>query len=557
MAASNAKSLLDKILTAANITSTTSSTPRTTVEDQQPEEKSTVIIIVGIFLSIIVVILIAVVVFLWWKRLLCCHEVNLSKPSILAQFAMFKCCAKCFCQRNQDQTTDEDCQWRSREGNSARSKGANRSRNDNSSGFQHPVFYLDSGDSTDTESVHASRRHRQRAKLDPNSELQRKSKLHNEKLPSFSALDRSKRPRLRKKEDSFGTEGDGISLVLEPLTFETFRSYSPPLAVIAPLSNSNTEYRSPHRDGVSSRSSLPSVIEDSKQQCEFTVVDPSLSSKSKQNSSGVTNGGKSVPLLYLIKAYSEDTNDSESLEGCVNEGYSVGDVDEELATSHSAYSSEAEELPSQHPHVHRSTLPRREKHKARPPQRPATLQLPDPCLHNSWSSLNSTSTLPEESLHSEAADDTSETVSHTQDSIPSSKGAPDMRTLNGDCRDQRCKHSDNTDNTLKVVTDEKTKELHEDSDSTPKGKKTPPQKPKRKNPPSNVSTVESREAIVSALMTSNGTVTSSEHARQKGDSIERGDETRVENGLLPPPFSFKDIEFADFDDFDEVNGSLV
>ena len=73
------------------------------------------------------------------------------------------------------------------------------------------------------------------AKLDPNSQLQRKSKLHNEKLPSFSALDRTKRPSAR-REDSDAIGGDNTSLVFEPLTFDTFRSNSPPLAVIAPLS---------------------------------------------------------------------------------------------------------------------------------------------------------------------------------------------------------------------------------------------------------------------------------------------------------------------------------
>nr|KAG5689698.1 hypothetical protein BaRGS_006323 [Batillaria attramentaria] len=91
-----------------------------------------------------------------------------------------------------------------------------------------------------------------RGRLDPNSQLQRQSKLHNEKLPSFSALDRSRKPRVM-RDDTLVDYGDD-GMMYQPLSFDTFRSSSPPLAVIRPtpklgVSTLHTPKQDPLDDG--------------------------------------------------------------------------------------------------------------------------------------------------------------------------------------------------------------------------------------------------------------------------------------------------------------------
>ncbi|KAK7473823.1 hypothetical protein BaRGS_00034930 [Batillaria attramentaria] len=138
--------------------------------------------------------------------------------------------------------------------------------------YRPPVFFLHSADSSDGDSVPARQRNGDgtfgngvpngtrdaegllaaRGRLDPNSQLQRQSKLHNEKLPSFSALDRSRKPRVM-RDDTLVDYGDD-GMVYQPLSFDTFRSSSPPLAVIRPtpklgVSTLHTPKQDPLDDG--------------------------------------------------------------------------------------------------------------------------------------------------------------------------------------------------------------------------------------------------------------------------------------------------------------------
>lgn len=105
----------------------------------------------------------------------------------------------------------------------------------------HPVFYIDSGESTDVDTLQRGCEPRHlsenrdnkresdlvKGRLDPNSELQRKAKM-----PSFSALDRARRQRLRKTEAFDYDDDDGVT---NP-AFDATRASLPTVAIITPLS---------------------------------------------------------------------------------------------------------------------------------------------------------------------------------------------------------------------------------------------------------------------------------------------------------------------------------
>ena len=562
---------------------------------------------------------------------------------------MFSCCVRHFRPQRQDQTAaDNDCRWKTttgperkgnrRRGNPRGDTGTLSSDSDCPGGLRPPIFYLDSGDSTDTDAptrasvlIRQSSRNNSgsdaaavingamtsHSRLDPNSQLQRKSKLHNEKLPIFSALDRTKRPRARRKgegEDSGavyvgvamaagGGCGGGASpvLVYEPLTFETFRSSSPPLAVIAPLSKpAPSLHRHGHNNGhvakagreVSSlqkphsdaHGNTPGRTETTCSRTDDAERRRSIPSKDNNN---LPEGGRRTTVINnkLVGRHQSSVSSKDRVrfqgKGRVNEGYSSGEEEEEEEEEEVVVvadtspckvpSSRASDVPlTDSPALHGGkTGGRRAQNR-----RPTTLQLPPlPDAGSSFSSRNSASTLPNETSYTGGEDSAVDT-----DAISLQAQNP-----NGS-RSGQGGDSDNPESHLRQHTNSPPKPSSLDNsrlvgksienthgardDLTPENvstgrKKIPPKKPKRRNPPSNVSSVASCKAIESCLASKEAVeprgVSSSESERHSDVDTRNAscDKARPEKGLLTPPHSFLDHVYAGFDSFDEVNGSLV
>ena len=469
---------------------------------------------------------------------------------------MFTCCVRHFRPKRQDETADNDCRWRRRDRNGSHPRADNHESDDNPGGLRPPIFYLDSGDSTDTDAPNPLRTSRETrgknsnvytavtspAKLDPNSQLQRKSKLHNEKLPSFSALDRSKRPRAR-REDSGAVDGDNTSLVFEPLTFETFRSSSPPLAVIAPLSKSKSHQ---HRNGVGALGPTLNAAHKVEQGSDTPRPETNTCSQTDERRSGALKESLKAKNCTVVRhqiSISKDGGVHFRDRSRINEGYSS---DDKVFTSPSSVPSKVE-------------IPTSSPHKTGVKKRPTTLQLPLPNYSRSCSSRNSALTFTDEASNTESTED-SDALTLTENPKSSREGADDSDTAQHHLQLPNTVNPCSLDKCLVVNANEDTNGADHSPGKLSTGGKIPPKKPKRKNPPSNASSVASRTAITSCLESNRERGVSSSESDRHSDVETQNvslDRTRLGKELLTPPHSFLDHVYAGFDSFDEVNGSLV
>ena len=321
---------------------------------------------------------------------------------------MFSCCVRHFRPKQEDHTADNDCRWKAGARTGTFSRGDHHESDDYPGGLRPPIFYLDSGDSTDTDAPNPLRTIRQarrndcdvnttmtsQAKLDPNSQLQRKSKLHNEKLPSFSALDRTKRPRAR-REDSDAIGGDNTSLVFEPLTFDTFRSNSPPLAVIAPLSKPKSHVQNNGPAALGPKMYAPREAEHGSR---TNSADPGTETCSQTNARPVTllkRSLKGVNCELVTHQICEKPGGGGHRQdkSRINEGYSS---DEKPFASQTSLPSNGDR---------KVAIPTSPARKTKVRKRPTTLQLPSSNRSSSFPSRNSASTFEDGTSDTDSAVD--------------------------------------------------------------------------------------------------------------------------------------------------------
>ncbi|KAL8625839.1 hypothetical protein ACOMHN_012431 [Nucella lapillus] len=472
---------------------------------------------------------------------------------------MFSCCWRKPRSRNSEDATDNDCRWRKGDKHRAYSRGGHSGAVKDLSGPP-PVFYIDSGYSTNTDSNVDTVMTTSAAKLDPNSQLQRKSKLHNEKLPSFSALDRTKRPRMR-REDAV-VEADNSSVVWEPLTFETFRSSSPPLAVIAPLSEARTH--------------LPNGSQ--KDLADSADCHRGSNTKSRTNGgeNDICKDSQPLPKLTHRISIAKDGAVTFQCKGVINEGY-CPDRDQVVSDNDGLSDQEAS---------------RTCKGSNPETQAPNSLYLPDP-VHGSFSSLSSSASVfsdDESSCVESGVDPDSLSQSQTHTQVPPVKDQ-DFVTLRTEtstndsslqvpdsCYTQHRAFGENscaarninytTGGETSLFNDGEKRTVLESIPETPSiVKRVPPKKPKRKNPPSNASTAASCDAIMKCLtskeeqtVSSSSSSSSSDPKRHSDVGLRHGgdDVAEMDDVVLMPPEPFMDDhDYAEFGSFDEVNGSLV
>ena len=454
---------------------------------------------------------------------------------------MFTCCARYFRTKDLEDNEDNDYRWKT----GTKTAGYSKRHGSNSSNSRPPIFYIDSGESTDTDAANPlqttwhggksdlTNRTTSDAKLDPNSQLQRKSKLHNEKLPSFSALDRTKRPRTRREEAINDTDSSCAVTVYEPLTFETFRSNTPPLAVIAPLSKANSPTHSFVTD-------TRCTVDHYKPGQLKVVPDIHAVPQAEERSPGY-HGCGSYP--------NSTTGEGEDfyLHGRINEAYYSSDED---VSNTPRFSS------SPHGTVTTSQI------QTRFAKRPTTLQLPlSKTANSSFSSRHSWSTFPAETSSCVDTVTNSDVISMTVTPEPDDSLGIETEQNKYNrkvCSDEKSSLSHSANRAFLSNDEQVISRIHPDSPVTLK--KIPPKKPKRKNPPSNVSTAASRDAIAACLTSRAVSSQSPERHSDVNSScpadLEDGD-VEVQGVLLTPPRSFMDQDYAGFDSFDEVNGSLV
>ncbi|XP_076454750.1 uncharacterized protein LOC143289599 [Babylonia areolata] len=524
---------------------------------------------------------------------------------------MFSCCVRHPRSPDAEDAADRDCRWRKGENyNRAFSQGDKHGSEDfPPPGHQPPVvFFIDSGESTNPDSPvhggHARHLHHPRsrvsdgaagdtmlmtsgARLDPNSRLQRTSRLHNEKLPSFSALDRTKRPRMR-REDAI-TEGDSSSLVVyEPLTFETFRSSSPPLAVIAPLAKAKVH---PHgnpslgqKETHSPRDHHTPQLKQADWEADQKASDSALQARltlEKVSNIPPENSSPPLPKVTHPISISKDGAVNFRCKGLVNRGFSP---DERLSDSErNGFSTEEGEEEEEEGDSKSFAEPSGGVPKTA--RRPTTLPLPNLGRHSPLSFTSSAaSVFTEESSFVESAVD-SDTLSQTQTHKQLADNAEESGALHSEhhsdsrslqvpdslpCRKPRV--LDDYNRTARddansaepydrsQVTTRGTKKqtsLEPIPETSPMRQKIPPKKPKRKNPPSNASTATSRDAISLCLTSEEAHGVTSSDPESHGDVELRHDGDDVLDVVLTPPEPFKDQDYAGFDSFDEFNGSLV
>lgn len=64
---------------------------------------------------------------------------------------VFSCCVRHFRPKQEDHTADNDCRWKAGARTGTFSRGDHHESDDYPGGLRPPIFYLDSGDSTDTD----------------------------------------------------------------------------------------------------------------------------------------------------------------------------------------------------------------------------------------------------------------------------------------------------------------------------------------------------------------------------------------------------------------------